>query len=310
MAPRTPRSLVTALLAALPFVGCAAGAVEPRVELDAGAPRPDVAPQQDVVSVDVAPQDAGDDAVTPTDVVAVDAGGCRGNRDGVITRDEFAVAVGASVIYIGNDPGTVVEPVDTHGQPAADGQRWDYSAPLSTDHRALDEVMSPRGRWWSSRYADATYAAIVDRTTNLLGVFRVSATALELLGTVSTEENRTDLRLTPPVIVLQFPLRVGATWEQTVTGAGTVNYTPVTNSNRYVNRVDLAGEVWTPAGRFPALRLNTALEQTVPLTVFRRTARTYTFLSECAGVVARVASTDNETTEEFRRASEFRRLGL
>jgi hypothetical protein len=141
-------------------------------------------------------------------------------------------------------------------------------------------------------------------------VYRVTDAALELMGTVSTEQNRTNLRFTPPVMVLRFPLRVGDTWTQTVTGAGFVSFTPLTNTTVYTTRIDADGEVWTPAGRFRALRMRTDIDQSIPLTVFRTRRRTYTFLSECWGVVARVASVDNETAEEFRRASEYRRLGL
>lgn len=303
---------------ALTAAGCAGGEVEPR-GADASTPQDavDVATQQDVLR-DAAVDTSVD--VTVTDAPAVDDqpvtpprdGGptCMGNRDGVIERSEMAFLLGASVIYAVNRAGTTVDPVDTAGMTTASGRVWNYSAADPQDQRVLDEVTPPTGQWWSSSYADATFAAVVDRTTNLLGVYRVSDGALELLGTVSTEQNRTNLRFTPPVAVLRFPLRMGATWTQTVTGLGTVNYTPLTNTTVYTSRIDADGEVWTPAGRFRALRMRTDLDQSIPLTVFRTTRRTYTFITECWGVVARVASVDNESAEEFRRASEYRRLGL
>jgi hypothetical protein len=77
-----------------------------------------------------------------------------------------------------------------------------------------------------------------------------------------------------------------------------------------LNRLGDEGEVWTPAARFPVLRVNTTLDQTIPLTVFRRALRTYAFITECGGLVARVASVDNDTAENFTRASEYRRLNL
>jgi hypothetical protein len=295
---------------------CADGEIDPRDEPDARATPDvqDVAMQQDRVpgvdaAVDVAP--IGDVVAPPPPPPPGDGGvTCSGNRDGVIERGEMAFLVGASVIYAVNRDGAPVEPVDTAGMATATGRVWNYVAPIGADQRLLDEVIAPRGRWWSSRYPDASFAAVIDRTTNLLGVYRVSAAALELLATVSTEENRTDLRMMPPVAVLRFPLRVGATWEQTVTGTGFVNFTPLTNTTRYVNRIDADGEVWTPAGRFRALRMRTDLDQSIPLTLIRRTRKTFTFVSECWGVVARIASADNETAEEFRRATEYRRLGL
>lgn len=297
------------------IAGCAGGEVDPREGPDAAA-RPDVA---DVAVQHDAPRDAAvPEASAPEDVPAPppdaapprDGAVCSGNRDGVVERSEMAFLTGASVLYAVNRAGTVVEPVDTAGAAGASGRVWNFSAAVAQDQRVLDEVLSPRGQWWSSRYPDATFAAVADRATNLLGVYRVSDAALELLGTVSAEMNRTDLRFTPPVAVLRFPLRVGASWDQTVNGNGFVNFTPLANVNRYTTRVDADGEVWTPAGRFRALRVRSDLDQSIPLTVFRVTRRTYTFLAECWGVVARVTSVDNEAAEEFRRASEYRRLGL
>ncbi len=293
---------------------CAGGEVDPREGPDASAPRDasDVAVQQDAPRDLTSPSDAAvtDDFLPLPDAPAGDAAVCSGNRDNMIARSEMAFLLGATVIYAVNRPGTTVESINTAAAATGGARVWDFSAANAADTRVLDEVLSPRGMWWASSYGDATFAAVIDRSTNLLGVYRVSDAALELLGTVSTEANRTNLRFTPPVAVLRFPLRVGASWEQTVNGTGFVNFTPLSNVTRYANVIDSAGEVWTPAGRFPALRMRTDLDQSIPLTVFRVTRRTFTFISECWGVVARIASVDNETSEELRRASEYRRLGL
>ena len=296
----------------LALAGCATGDVESRTPADDAGAR-DVAAQRDAPAAPPdlgAPDDAGapapDDAPPPADA----GPRCAADRDGTLTRAEINFLVGASVLYAVNDDGTTVSPVDTAGAVVEGVRRWDYSAARAEDRRVLDEVMRPQGRWWSARYPDATYAAMLDRTNNLLGVYRASATALELLGTVSVAENATNMAMTPPVVVLRFPLRVGDMWSQSVTAAGLYNFTPLTNVTAYTTRVDAAGEVWTPAGRFPALRVRTDLDQVIPLTILRRTRRTYTFLSECWGVVARVASADNESAEAFTRAAEFRRLSL
>jgi len=284
-------------------LGCATGDVEPRV--DAGVTARDVAAPRDV------PTATTDNPAAPTDEGAPEADVApTGERDGVITRAEINFVVGASVLYAVNDEGTTVEPVDTEGTIVDGTRRWDYTAARAGDRRILDEVMSPAGRWWSSRYPDATYAALIDRTNNILGVYRASATALELLGTVSVASNATDLRMSPAVVVLRFPLRVGETWTQSVTATGFYNFTALTNVTSYNTRVDAQGEVWTSAGRFPALRVRTDIDQAIPLTIIRRTRRTYTFLSERWGVVARVAGVDNESAAAFGRASEYRRLSL
>ncbi len=310
---RSYARLPAAALAALCLAGCATGDVESRTPVADSGVR-DVAAQRDVPTVTDDTPAVTDDAgpVTPQDVPPTgDAGPrCAADHDGTITRAEVNFLVGASVLYAVNEEGTTVSPVDTAGTMVEGVRRWDYSAARTEDRRVLDEVMRPQGRWWSARYPDATYAAMLDRTNNILGVYRASATALELLGTVSVAENQTNLAMSPPVVVLRFPLRVGDTWSQSVTAAGFYNFTPLSNVTAYTTRVDAAGEVWTPAGRFPALRVRTDLDQTIPLTIIRRTRRTYTFLSECWGVVARVASVDNESAEAFTRAAEFRRLSL
>jgi hypothetical protein len=286
---------------------CAGGQIDARDPPDVMAV-PDVrdaAMQQDSVTVVDMPVVA-QDVVTPGDGGAA----CMGNRDGVIERREMAFITGASVLYAVNRDGTTVDPVDTAGQTTADGRVWNLSVPNAQDSRVLDEVLRPAGQWWSSRYPDATFASVIDRGNTLLGVYRVTDTALTLLATVSSEQNRTDLRMTPPVTVLRFPLRLNDMWNENVTAAGVLNFTAFTNVTQYTTRIDATGQVWTPAGRFQALRMRTDIDQSIPLTLFRRTRKTYTFVSECWGVVARVASVDNDTTEEFRRASEYRRLGL
>jgi hypothetical protein len=216
--------------------------------------------------------------------------------------------VGASAIYRVNRDGETVEGISTAGVEGASGRVWDFSDARPEDHRVIDELWPPAGQWWAALYPEATFASWLDRGQDLHGVYRVTSSTLELLATVSREANRTDLKMDPPVVLLRFPLSEGSTWEQTVTGRGYVNYTPLVNTNHYVFRVDAHGEAWTPAARFPVLRLRSDLEQWIPLTLFRRTVRTYAFLSECWGLVARITSTDDETAEEFTRAVEYRRL--
>lgn len=300
------------LLALCLLPACAAGTDVPPVDAarDVSAPR-------DAVVADVSDAGSATDDAGAEDVVLTDAftpptdGGCRPNNDGIITRAEFPGAVGASALYLVNRDGVTVDGVNTAGVVTEGVRRWDYSARRMDDQPVLDEVLSPQGRWWSGQYADATFASVIDRTSNLLGVYRLSATALELLGTVSTTANQTNLRFTPPVQILRFPLRVGDRWQQVdVQGSGTVNFAPLVNLTTYSTSVDAQGEVWTPAARFPVLRVNTTLDQRIPLTVFRRTLRTYAFITECGGLVARVASAENDTAENFTRASEYRRLNL
>jgi hypothetical protein len=299
------------LLAIALLHACAAGTDVPTVDASRDVSAPRDAAVNDVAGDVSTGSDAGAKDVVLTDAFTPPTdGGCRPNNDGVITRAEFPGVVGASALYLVNRDGVTVDGVNTAGVLTEGVRRWDYSARRMDDQPVLDEVLSPQGRWWSGQYADASFASVIDRSSNLLGVYRLSATALELLGTVSTTANQTNLRFTPPVQILRFPLRVGDRWQQTVNGNGTVNFTPLVNVTNYSTSVDAQGEVWTPAARFPVLRVNTTLDQSIPLTVFRRALRTYAFITECGGLVARVASVDNDTAENFTRASEYRRLNL
>lgn len=297
------------LLACVLLTACAAGSPDPDAGVDAAPPRDlvtpsDVALQQDA-RVDDAPLPPSDLPVAPTD------GGCRPNQDGVITRAEFPGVVGATALYLVNRDGVTVEGVNTQGANVEGVRRWDYSARRSDDQPTLEEVLPPGGRWWSGMYADATFASVIERGSGLLGVYRLSDQALELLATVSPTANQTNMRFTPPVAVLRFPMRVGDRWEQSVNGDGVVNFTPVLNVTRYVTVVDARGEAWTPAARFPVLRVNTTLDQSLRLNpLIRVQRRIFAFVTECGGLVARVASVDNDTSETFTRASEYRRLNL
>jgi hypothetical protein len=300
------RSLAPLAFAAALLAACADVRVSP-IEDTGSGPRDasrDAASADDVI--------ATPDAVEPDDTQPDDVPrpACTANNDFTIERSEIHVAVGATELFAVNNDGTTVSDVDTAGMSSTTGRVWDFSAARAEDHRVLDEVVDPAGQWWASAYPDATYAMPLDLAETILGVYRVSDSRVELLGTVSREMNRTNMAMTPPVIVMQFPLTEGATWSQTVNGNGFYDYTALANVTQYVFTVDAHGEVRTPAGRFPALRIRTDLDQSVPFTLIRRTQRTYTFVSECWGAVARIASVDNEMSVEFTTASEYRRLSL
>jgi hypothetical protein len=296
-------------------IGCAGERVDPSgvdaardtTTVDATADLADLADLAD--TADTAAQDTTVTADSPRPP-ADSALGCLPNWDGRITRAEVPFVVGASVLYVVNRGGTVVSPVDTVGVVGDGGRLWDYSRLRVEDHRVLEEVTPAAGQWWASRVPGAEFATALDREQGTLGVYRATAGALQLLAAVSVEANRTLLLFDPAVDVLRFPIAEGNTWTQEVTGRGAVNFTPLVNVTSYVFRVDAQGEVRTPVGRFPSLRVRVDLDQRIPVTLLRRTQRSFVFLTECWGVVARVASVDNEPLVEFTRAAEFRRLGL
>lgn len=259
-----------------------------------------------------------EDSATPLpDATVEDSGGgadggarCVPNNDGIIERSELPYVVGAQVIFAVNEDGSTVMPVDTAGAMGASGWEWDFSAMRPTDRRTLDEVQAPMGKWWASFYPTATFALPINRASSLSAVYRSSDSALQILATVSRDTGITNVAFNPAIDAIRFPLRVGSTWTVSSAGNGLYNGVGTSTVNTYRFTVDKRGTVLTPATRFDALRLRMELDQTVTGTVIRRTVRTYLYLSECWGLVARIASQDNETAVEFTTASEYRRLAL
>lgn len=300
---------VPPLLVVLLSVAC----VEERVDPLPQDARADIVRSDGTSFYDVQDEDAVADDVPAqdSDAVSLDAGvSCVPNDDGVIERGELPYVPGTQVLFVVNDDNTTVEMIDTAPTMGARGLEWDFSATRPADRRVLDEVQNPMGRWWQPLYPTADFALAVDRAGSLWALYRRTETALQMLATVSRETGRTNVAFTPPVDVLRFPLREGLTWTVTSSGNGIFNSIGTSTVNTYRFTVDRRGTVLTPAARFAVLRLRMDLEQTVTGTVLRRTQRTYLFLSECWGLVARIASVDNESAVEFTRASEYRRLGL
>lgn len=278
------------------------------VVIDQASPPEDVASPEDAVSP---AEDATDVTVTVRDAMASDgAVQCRPNNDGVIDSDEFPYVLGAQVLYQVNDDATTVTGIQTAPTDMGMGPRWDFAAIVPSDRRVLDEVYSPAGRWWQMFYPSASFALPANRAASLHGVYRRTPDALQLLASVSRDMNRSNVVFMPAVDTVRFPLREGSTWTITSSGNGILDGIGTSTSNVFRFLVDRRGTVFTPANRFDVLRLRMDLEQTVTGTIIRRTQRTYLYLAECWGLVARVVSVDNETASEFTRASEYRRLGL
>lgn len=263
---------------------------------DADPTAPDAAADQDAAkSADARPQggrDAGPTACVP-------------DHDGVVVRDEVVFAAGLSATFrVAQDA-----PVSTAGTPQPGGaRRWDLAGALAGDHDVLVQTLAPAGAWWAADFPGATYAARLNDEDDLLGVFEARSDALVLLGIVSPTDGptRTRLMYDPPVTVLAFPLASAATWstEARVTGWALGVYGFYDES--YTSLVDAAGELDTPFGTFPVLRVRVTLTRTVGFTV--TTIRTFLFVSECFGTVAAIVSQPNESQVEFTNAGEVRRL--
>lgn len=234
---------------------------------------------------------------------------CQPNYDGRITRQEVPLREGLYATFEVALDATV----DTAGEPlegGADGERsWDLTGDLNRDERVLVETLDPTGRWFSTDFPEASYVTRLSQEHDLLGVFELTDDALLLLGVVSPEEgfDVTNLEYDPPVVVLDFPLEEGKSWSTDASVSGTAQGVLTIGSEEYTSQVDASGELVTPYGTFPVLRVRTELDRQVNLW-FTSEIRTYAFVSECFGSVATIRSKDNEDEVEFTEAAEVRRL--
>jgi hypothetical protein len=228
---------------------------------------------------------------------------CSFNDDGTITRAEEPFMVGLGALFAVNAPGTTV-PVSVVPQNGA----WDFSAPVSGEAKQFDQLVSPSGQWWAADFPTATYAERIDDGQQAYGVFRVGTDKLEMLGVVSDQggATRTELTYATPIVVLQFPLSVGTTWSAQSTVSGVADGVAFFATEQYTFTVDQRGMTKVPAATFDTLRLKMSYRQLYGALVTTRI--TYLHLAECYGTVARIRSQDDETSDNFTQAAEYRRL--
>jgi hypothetical protein len=233
--------------------------------------------------------------------------GCRPDADGVVSRAEAPFGPGLMARYVtARDVG-----VNTAGADPGDGRRrWDFEGALPGDHDLDVDTEPLDGRWFADRFPGADYTARLTGDAELLGVFRVTASALELMGVVSPTDGptRTELTYEPPVRLLVFPLEEGARWTSETRVTGWAQGLAANYGETYESAVDARGEVRTPYAPFDALRVRVTL--TRDLTFRRTVVRQFLFVAECFGTVATVVSEEDEAETEFDRAAEIRRLGF
>lgn len=241
---------------------------------------------------------------------AADAAVCRGNRDGVIQREELPFVDGIEVRYRTNPTGTLA-PVNTRGTPRPDGTRaWDYSSEAG-DLVTLS-ARSTAGMWFAMDFPTAQYASRLDPRATPLGVYRNGDMGVEFLGVAgAAEADGTRVRYASPILLLRFPLSVGQSWSsESATVDGMFEHTPVAARDRYDVAVDARGELRLAALTFPdALRVRVEVTQRFPAGPGTHKIQ-YLWLVECYGEVARVSSRDGEADPDFTLATEYRRLGL
>ncbi len=307
--------IVGALCAGGAATGCGDDDVECRIKSDCapgeacvmGQCRPEVGPDAGTDASADAGLDAGVDA--GRDASTGDSGVCEYVDDGIIHRNEMVIEVGLGATYRVN--GTSPVAVDVVGDTSGSEPLWDFTGTTASDESVVDELLPLTGAWYAADYPTATYVAWLDHDLGTLGVFRVTADALQMLGIVSETENETNLAYDPPVDLLRFPLALNDTWTIETTSTGTYNYTPLTTIDEtYQVTVDALGTVVVPAGSFHALRVRTDFEQHIPYTMIYTDRIVYMWVTECFGIVAKITSQDDETDAQFTQAAEYRRMTL
>lgn len=222
------------------------------------------------------------------------------NGDGKIERRELVFQTGLSANFrVASNARVDV---------AGTNNDWDFSGMLPGDEDVRVTLAGPSGYWFSNDFPGATYVAPLGGGTDLVGVFRATSDALELMGVASPQSTGayTNLKYEPPAKVLAFPLQQGAKWKtsSTVTGFYQGVYSVLTET--YDSTVDARGTVRTPYGSFPAMRVRSNMTRGVGLGFTSH--RQVLFVAECFGTVVAATSTEYETKDDFTLAAEVRRL--
>lgn len=230
---------------------------------------------------------------------------CPANNDGVLQRAEVLVNFEETLLYRAPPRGQQVT-VDLAGVMEEGTQTWHFEDAVAGERVVEEGASSIAGTWFEEDFPTATHVAPLSESYGYDGVYRLDDEALWLLGFVSNDNEGTRVNYDPPVPILRFPLAQGDSWTVATTGSGWMSWVMFYDTEEYTLTVDAVGIVVVPAGRFPALRVRSELTQTVGLLTTRRIA--YSFMSECWGRVAQVASRDNESELEFELAADYRRL--
>jgi len=328
------RSTVMALVALLALVGCtnSGGTRLCNVDADCASGRcnPDgtchpVVPAQDASTGGSHPHQGGGDAGTGGGGGSPSTGGgasCLPNHDGTISAGELPFGPDYAAMFRISEQ---VSPFDSAPDCSSGTCTWDLVAVGGVTRDELSTTEPIDGEWYAQTegFEDATYVSrmaeyrlgmwgitVCEQTQ--YGVFQVTPNALLLLGLVSEyEADGTLLIYDPPVVLMEYPLTVGATWTVNTTATG-----PLCNSvfdyaisQTYSNTVDQIGTLKTPYGDFDdVLRINSLVERHVGVGVTPTVARTHTYVAECFTTVALVLSPELVDEPDFDEAAEVRRL--
>jgi len=228
---------------------------------------------------------------------------CTPNFDGVVQRSEVPDQpdLGAKFRVAFDTP------VDTAGDAQADGSRnWDLAGPLNMDSDMFIQRLAITGEWYEQTFANADYAIQISRQDELLGIIDERQNGVYLLGLVSPQGGalRTELAYDPAIALLRFPIDASSSWTTDSTVTGLANGVAAFYTEDYVSSVDGFGELATPFGDFPVIRIRAELTRVVGVVITTHT--TLSYITECLGTVASVRAEGTDPNPTF--ATEVWRL--
>ena len=254
-------------------------------------------------------------------------GACIPNNDGTITQQESPLLAGITAKYKFATNVTV----DLDGALVDGVRRWELTGPFDGDHDVSTTTRAVAGSWFASDYPTGQVAGLLDTTRDAtacsitvsvpstLAVLRADDNFLNLLGVVSNSDteptsSKTNLAYDKPIPTLKFPLTMGSEWGvEDAAGTGTLNGTSIgfpgnTVTDTYASKVVDRGVVATPFAVFDVLKVVTTLTRSSTNFCLISTTKTVSFVSECAGTVAKVISQPDEDSDNFTDAAEVQRI--
>ena len=304
---------------------CSAGAcVDPNAPTDGGPADGGLPTLDDGGLADGGGTPLADGGATDGGTIDVDSGtepdpepgaACIPNGDGRITSAETPVVLGANPRFTVSGSTENPVTVDLVGTLEGDTRVWTLNESFEGDREVELGATANSGFWFSPSFPTADYVAALDGDSETYGAFRRDGATLYLLGVASADE-ATDTLLTydPPVVALSMPLEVGSTFSSETTVSGKFEGNSFyTSTDTHVMTVYERGVLRTFSGDIDVLRMRLELEVVIPILIFPfsltyRYVR-HSFLTECLGQVAYVASDVDEVEDNFTSAVEVRRLG-
>ena len=169
---------------------------------------------------------------------------CTPNNNGKVERSEMLFVVPSQVKVTRGTSLTV----NLTGTTTSGTTEWDLTAAAVDDKAEVMKLVKVPS-WAAASFPKADYSAELSQSygllfkVNLMGVFKVTSTALQSLGAVSDTANHTKLTYSTPIETLRFPVSVGQKYTSSATVTGLTEYTiPALMKESYAIKVLARGK--------------------------------------------------------------------